>query len=569
MIAAIYARKSTESEKNPSGQSDSVELQITNARTFAAARGWEVSEVFADDGLSGATYAMLKSRQQMVDAAVEGRFQVLVISEQSRLGRDMIEAAYLIKTVSESGVDIYSYLDSQRISVDDEVAQAMTMLRGFAGAAERSGASKRTRAKAVALAKAGNVTGGRCYGYDNVEAAGGKVRHINEGQAEVVVRIFRDYADGQGHKSIRDRLNAEGVKGPRGKWASTTIRDILANEVYRGTVTWGKFRVMVRKGKTVNVPVPETEWLRREAPEMRIVPEDVWLRAQARREARRQATPRGRGGRLMGRSSQADQTSQHILSGLMVCGVCGGTIRLQTEVRGGKGQERSERWYVCSTRKTRGPAACSNEVRLRQGPMEAAVLKAVRDALTPEEIGPWLEAVLTLHRERWGQRDALKARLERDLADVAKRIGNLVEAVSRGDAPEPLIAAMKTEQAKKAALETDLAALEAPGGPILPTREGGTAKAWILDEASYRKALSSRIEDVLVLLQGPSGKPAPGPARMVLRKVLAGTSVTCTPEAGGFRFKATLDRDRLVSGLMAPSHMGGSRRGTSTCRGRD
>ena len=325
-----------------------MDLQIANARAFAAKHGWEVSEVFADDGLSGATYAMLKARAQMVDGAIEGRFQILVISEQSRLGRDMIEAAYLIKTVAESGVDIYGYLDGQRISVDDDVAQAMTMLRGFAGAAERSGASKRTRAKAVALAKAGNVTGGRCYGYDNVEAAGGKVRRINEGQAEVVLRIFTLYADGQGHKSIRDRLNAESVKGPRGKWASTTIRDILVNEVYRGTVVWGRFRVMVKRGRTVNVSVPETEWLRREAPEMRIVPEDLWVRAQVRRDARRQATPRGRGGRLMGRSRQADQNSAHMLSGLMTCGVCGGSIRLQTEVRGSKGQERPVRWYVCA-----------------------------------------------------------------------------------------------------------------------------------------------------------------------------------------------------------------------------
>ena len=39
MIAAVYARKSTESEKGPSGQSDSVELQIANARPGDAPQG--------------------------------------------------------------------------------------------------------------------------------------------------------------------------------------------------------------------------------------------------------------------------------------------------------------------------------------------------------------------------------------------------------------------------------------------------------------------------------------------------------------------------------------------------
>src|SRR5262245_8956501 len=111
-ICAIYARKSTEQEKGASGASESVERQVEHGTAFARARGWTVpaDHLYTDDNVSGATYAKLHARKRMVDDAEGGRFQILIVSEQSRLGRDMIEVAYTIKLIAESGVRIYSYL---------------------------------------------------------------------------------------------------------------------------------------------------------------------------------------------------------------------------------------------------------------------------------------------------------------------------------------------------------------------------------------------------------------------------------------------------------------------------
>ena len=116
MIAAIYSRKSTESEKKAlSGKSDSVDLQIANARAYAAKHGWAVpaEHVYLDDGVSGATWAKLKGRGDMLKAAERGDFEVLVVSEQSRLGRHMIESSYTIMQLADMGVRMYSYLDDQ------------------------------------------------------------------------------------------------------------------------------------------------------------------------------------------------------------------------------------------------------------------------------------------------------------------------------------------------------------------------------------------------------------------------------------------------------------------------
>jgi DNA invertase Pin-like site-specific DNA recombinase len=56
MIAAIYARKSTQSATED--KSESVQRQLAHARAYAARKGWTVAEehVYCDDGISGAEF---------------------------------------------------------------------------------------------------------------------------------------------------------------------------------------------------------------------------------------------------------------------------------------------------------------------------------------------------------------------------------------------------------------------------------------------------------------------------------------------------------------------------------
>jgi DNA invertase Pin-like site-specific DNA recombinase len=56
MIAAIYARKST--DQNISDEEKSVTRQVQHARAYAAKKGWTVANdhVYADDGISGAEF---------------------------------------------------------------------------------------------------------------------------------------------------------------------------------------------------------------------------------------------------------------------------------------------------------------------------------------------------------------------------------------------------------------------------------------------------------------------------------------------------------------------------------
>ena len=210
MNAAIYARKSTPQE-GVGTTSESVDRQIDHARRYAAKQGWTVAEahVYYDDKVSGALYARLDRLNRLVETCEGGApFQALIVSEQSRLGRHMIQTAHTIMRIADSRVRVYSYLDDKEISVDDEVGQAMTMLQSFGAALERRQGSKRVFDSALRRVRAGHVASGKVYGYDNVPVAGpsGKrlhtLRRPNPEQAAVIRRIFEAYAGGAGSVGI-------------------------------------------------------------------------------------------------------------------------------------------------------------------------------------------------------------------------------------------------------------------------------------------------------------------------------------------------------------------------------
>jgi len=95
-------------------------------------------------------------------------------------------------------------------------------------------------------AKAGHVTGGRVFGYDNVRVDGHVERRINEYEAVIVRRIFEMAAGGAGFKRVAKTLNEERVPCPRAQrgrpdgWAASSVRPVLFRTLYKGTITWGK-----------------------------------------------------------------------------------------------------------------------------------------------------------------------------------------------------------------------------------------------------------------------------------------------------------------------------------------
>lgn len=120
MIAAIYARKSTEQASIPDEQK-SVARQIQHATAYAAKKGWVVPDecIFVDDGISGAEFANRPGFLRMMNALKpRPPFKVLIMSEVSRLGREQIETTYALKQLSVADVRCFSYLDDHELLME-------------------------------------------------------------------------------------------------------------------------------------------------------------------------------------------------------------------------------------------------------------------------------------------------------------------------------------------------------------------------------------------------------------------------------------------------------------------
>jgi len=160
---------------------------------------------------------------------------------------------------------------------------------------------------------------------------------LNENEAKTVRRIFKWAADGVGVGTMVERLNNEGVPRPSGKrWTKSPISRILNNERYLGRQIWGQRSVEHEPGtgRIITRPNPRTAWKVQERPELRIVSDELWNRAQeTRAEIRKAVAPK----RNLARGKDARFHSKHLLTGFGTCQVCGGAM---SSVTGGKGSPR-------------------------------------------------------------------------------------------------------------------------------------------------------------------------------------------------------------------------------------
>src|SRR6267142_561252 len=202
LVVAIYGRKSTE-QVGVTDEQRSVTRQIEHARAYALAHGWVVrdEDIFVDDGISGAEFRKRPGLTRLLNTLrPRPPFQVLIMSEESRLGREQIETAYVIKQILDAGVRLFYYLDDRERTLDSATEKVLLSLAGFASEMERERAQQRTHDALLRLARGGFVTGGKVFGYDNVRAStpgttGGTHRPparrvTNPVQGAVVRRIF-------------------------------------------------------------------------------------------------------------------------------------------------------------------------------------------------------------------------------------------------------------------------------------------------------------------------------------------------------------------------------------------
>jgi DNA invertase Pin-like site-specific DNA recombinase len=471
MIAAVYCRKSTE-QSGVSDDQKSVARQLDHARQYAARKGWTVADeyVYVDDGISGAEFANRPGFLRLMNALKpRPAFQVLIMSEESRLGREQLEVGYALKQIIQAGVRVFCYLEDRERTLDSPTDKIMLSLTAFADELERDKARQRTYDAMQRKARAGHVTGGACFGYRNVEMIGGDgqrshvEREIEPAEADIIRRIFQLSADGYGVKAIAKRLNADGAPSPRAQqgrscsWAPSSVREALYRALYRGEIIWSQTRKRDKGGRTRPQGRPEADWIRVPAPSLRIVSDELWARAHARMEAARGVYLKSTRGQAFGRPALGNP-SKYLLTNFALCGTCGGPLRVRSREHG----NRRAFYYGCAGYHERGKTVCANNADVPMPDADDIVIEALLDdVLDPSIVQDAVaEGVRLLQGDHPG--DELD-RIDAQLATVEQERNRLVTAIATGGELGGLLEALRTRDRRREGLEAQRAAIGARG----------------------------------------------------------------------------------------------------------
>jgi site-specific DNA recombinase len=438
---AAYARYSTDRQRPVS-----IEDQLRNCRTCASQNGWQFLEkyVCVDEAVSGSSDDRAGLRRLIEYALSKPRpFDIVLIDDTSRLSRRLVDSLRIFEQMRFAGVRLVFV--SQGIDTGSEQAEVLLAAHGLVDSLYIRELGKKVYRGEEGLALKGMHTGGRCFGYRNqpIEdltktgpygrpAIVGVRLVVDHSQAEIVRRIFSLYATGHSQKRIAKLLNSEGVPSPQPQqgrisrsWCPSSIRVILHNDRYRGLVIWARTRKVrdPRSGKRLKQKRPPAEWISREVPEQRIVPNDLWDQVQHRlAEVKSLYKNRGRAAGLL-RARAAN--SPYLFSGIVKCGLCSAHMNIVS----GRGNRRHAS-YGCPLNAQRG--VCKNSLRIRRDILERSLLNKLQsEVLRPEVVEYTIQrfesdllTALRSQRHDLEKLRELKARVEVEIRRLTQAIAD-------------------------------------------------------------------------------------------------------------------------------------------------
>ncbi len=519
MRAVIYARYSSDLQREAS-----IADQVEVCRRYIEAQGWTLGRIYSDAALSGASRHRPGFQALTKDAGAR-QFDVVVCEAVDRLGRRLADTADLQDTLTFYGIRLFT-------PGLGEITTIHVAVMGMMAQMALKDLGEKTKRGQLGRVLKGKVPAGIAYGYRAKASSDGDGRGdrlIDDTEAEVVRRIFADYAAGQTPEAIAKALNREGVPGPGGRpWSNTTLRGqpargtgLLNNSLYAGELVWNRCSYVKdpRTGKRIARPNPPEAWETTAVPELRIVTPELWQAVRGRLADRRWVAVPDADGRS---SLNKAKGPRFLLSGKAVCGHCGGPFSVI-------GRER----FGCAKAARQG--TCDNTTTITRQALEGRVLVGLKDRLlAPDLLETFIteyQAAVQAERKKAEQEASQR---ERKLAEVRRKIAGVLAAIEDG-LYEP-------------SFKDRLAALRQEEAALIPTLDIDTERTLALvGHPRIAEAYRRKVEALEAVLDGPDGFEA----RELIRSMIERVTLSRRSESQGLDAELSGDLAAILAACEA------------------
>ena len=363
---ALYIRLSREDgdreESNSIASQRELLTEFVDTQTDMAA-----PRLYTDDGCTGTDFDR-PDFQRMLNDLRAGIINCVIVKDLSRFGRNYVGVGEYLEHIFPL-LNVRFIALSERIDSVADPRSADSLIVPFRNILNDEYAhdiSNKVRASLDLKRRQGKFIGSfASYGYR---------KDPNDHD------IFNWFLAGTSVLGIAKRLNEQGVPNPSaykrqqgmnyhhpasgtldGLWPDSSVRRILRNPLYTGTMVQGKNRTKSYK-LHVSEAVPEEDWITVEQTHEAIISIELFDKAQA----------------LFERDTRTAPTHKqvYLFSGFLRCADCGKAMNRKLISQ----PHRDYYYYICSTFKKQHSGACTKHT-IRSDRLEQAVLETLRSQI--------------------------------------------------------------------------------------------------------------------------------------------------------------------------------------------
>jgi DNA invertase Pin-like site-specific DNA recombinase len=419
LIAAVgYARMSTDK------QDCSIADQKSKVEEWAGKNGYRITRWYVDEAISGFDENRENFQRMVNDVRTIRDFEAIICWNQKRFARfDVLDTAQYWKILRDAEIKLLTVCEGL-ISFDSIASILTAVINQDSANRFLVDLGAEICSKQELSARAGYWPNSKPPdGYVSKPAPDNpryRKLSIDDERAAIIRRIFDLYLSGGSQREIATRLNADGLRTPKGnKWSGPAIRNILTNEAYTGALIYGRrscgkhFRRI--DGERTRVTRRDCKAIRNDRAAWIIVPNahpaiidsETFKRAESLAAGRKKDCRRG-------------PSKVSPISGLCVCGHCGGKAGVCS---GAKNRAVIWRGLRCNSAKLSKDIAPDCRYCIALDLVISRVIRQVEaDYLSEEKITQYRAAITKYLGERRNQTEAASARLSKAIDDIDAKL---------------------------------------------------------------------------------------------------------------------------------------------------